>query len=44
MWNKIDVNDSRIEANISNLKRGFGLFRYNWKGMGHFWPKCYGAP
>lgn len=27
---------SGIEANISNIKRGFGLFRCNWKGEGHF--------
>lgn len=27
---------SGIEANISNIKRGFGLFRCNWKGWGHF--------
>jgi len=27
---------SGIEANISNLKRGFGLFRCNWKGWAHF--------
>lgn len=27
---------SGIEANISNLKRGFSLFRCNWKGWGHF--------
>lgn len=25
-----------IEANISNIKRGFGLFRGNWKGQAHF--------
>lgn len=25
-----------IEANISNLKRGFNLFRCNWKGFEHF--------
>jgi IS5 family transposase len=27
---------SGIEANISNIKRGFGLFRCNWKGRAHF--------
>lgn len=27
---------SGIEANISNIKRGFGLFRCNWKGFEHF--------
>lgn len=27
---------SGIEAVISNLKRGFGLFRCNWKGEAHF--------
>lgn len=27
---------SAIEANISNIKRGFGLFRCNWKGQAHF--------
>lgn len=27
---------SGIEANISNFKRGFGMFRCNWKGAGHF--------
>lgn len=27
---------SGIEANISNIKRGFGLFRCNWKGLPHF--------
>jgi IS5 family transposase len=27
---------SGIEANISNIKRGFGLFRCNWKGKAHF--------
>ncbi len=27
---------SGIEANISNLKRGFSLFRCNWKGFAHF--------
>jgi IS5 family transposase len=27
---------SGIEANISNIKRGFGLFRCNWKGQAHF--------
>lgn len=27
---------SGIEANISNLKRGFSLFRCNWKGWEHF--------
>ena len=27
---------SGIEANISNLKRGFDLFRCNWKGYDHF--------
>ena len=27
---------SGIEANISNLKRGFELFRCNWKGEAHF--------
>ena len=27
---------SGIEANISNIKRGFGLFRCNWKGFAHF--------
>ena len=27
---------SGIEATISNLKRGFNLFRCNWKGMAHF--------
>jgi len=27
---------SGIEANISNFKRGFGMFRCNWKGPGHF--------
>ena len=27
---------SAIEANISNLKRGFKIFRCNWKGYEHF--------
>ena len=27
---------SGIEANISNLKRGFDMFRCNWKGEAHF--------
>jgi IS5 family transposase len=27
---------SGIEANISNLKRGFDMFRCNWKGEKHF--------
>lgn len=27
---------SGIEATISNIKRGFGLFRCNWKGLAHF--------
>lgn len=27
---------SGIEANISNIKRGFGLFRCTWKGQTHF--------
>ena len=27
---------SGIEANISNIKRGFGLFRCSWKGKAHF--------
>jgi IS5 family transposase len=27
---------SGIEANISNLKRGFGMTRCNWKGLMHF--------
>lgn len=27
---------SGIEANISNFKRGFGMFRCNWKGLKHF--------
>jgi IS5 family transposase len=27
---------STIEANISNLKRGFGIVRCNWKGLEHF--------
>lgn len=30
---------SGIEANISNLKRGFGLVRCNWKGFNHFCSK-----
>ena len=30
---------SGIEANISNLKRGFSLFRCNWKGWTHFQAK-----
>lgn len=30
---------SGIEANISNLKRGFGLNRCNWKGFNHFCSK-----
>lgn len=30
---------SGIEANISNLKRGFGMFRCNWKGYPHFQSK-----
>lgn len=30
---------SGIEANISNLKRGFNLFRCNWKGWEHFCAK-----
>ena len=30
---------SGIEANISNLKRGFGLDRCNWKGFKHFCSK-----
>lgn len=27
---------SGIEANISNIKRGFSIFRCNWKGWEHF--------
>ena len=27
---------SGIETNISNFKRGFGMFRCNWKGEAHF--------
>lgn len=27
---------SGIEAVISNFKRGFGMFRCNWKGLNHF--------
>ncbi len=30
---------SGIEANISNIKRGFGLDRCNWKGFEHFCAK-----
>lgn len=30
---------SGIEANISNIKRGFGLFQCNWKGWPHFQAK-----
>jgi len=30
---------SGIEATISNLKRGFNIFRCNWKGWGHFQSK-----
>lgn len=30
---------SGIEATISNLKRGFNLFRCNWKGWAHFQAK-----
>ncbi len=30
---------SGIEANISNLKRGFRIHRCNWKGWGHFQAK-----
>jgi len=30
---------SGIEANISNIKRGFGLDRCNWKGFEHFTAK-----
>jgi IS5 family transposase len=30
---------SGIEATISNIKRGFGLFRCNWKGYAHFMAK-----
>ena len=30
---------SGIEANISNLKRGFHIFRCNWKGEPHFGQK-----
>ena len=30
---------SGIEANISNLKRGFKIHRCNWKGWGHFQAK-----
>lgn len=30
---------SGIEANISNLKRGFGIERCNWKGFEHFYAK-----
>ena len=32
---------SGIEANISNLQRGFNLSRCNWKGFGHFSSKVY---
>ena len=32
---------SGIEANISNIKRGFGLFRCNWKGQAHFDAKVF---
>jgi len=27
---------SGVEANISNIKRGFGIVRCNWKGWEHF--------
>jgi IS5 family transposase len=30
---------SGIEANISNIKRGFRIFRCNWKGWEHFQAK-----
>jgi IS5 family transposase len=30
---------SGIEANISNIKRGFGIFRCSWKGWEHFQAK-----
>lgn len=30
---------SGIEANISNIKRGFKLFRCSWKGWEHFQAK-----
>lgn len=32
---------SGIEANISNLKRGFNIFRCNWKGWAHFQSKVF---
>ena len=32
---------SGIEANISNLLRGFNLFRCNWKGFEHFQSKVF---
>ena len=32
---------SGIEATISNLKRGFNLFRCNWKGWEHFQAKVF---
>ena len=32
---------SGIEANISNLQRGFNLSRCNWKGFDHFSSKVY---
>ncbi len=32
---------SGIEANISNLKRGFKIARCNWKGWGHFQAKVF---
>jgi IS5 family transposase len=32
---------SGIEAVISNLKRGFNLFRYRWKGGEHFRQKVF---
>jgi IS5 family transposase len=30
-----------IEAVISNLKRGFGIGRCNWKGLKHYRQKVY---
>lgn len=36
METKLKKWRSGIEANISNIKRGFGLFRCNWKGQAHF--------
>jgi len=41
METRLEKWRSGIEANISNLQRGFNLSRGNWKGFDHFSSKVY---